>query len=219
MGQGLTFQRLRILLADDHPIVSAGLAALLAQHFDLEVVGSPTRGDEAARMVLSLAPDVAVLDIGMPVLNGIGAIERIRQRGGGTPVVILSMHDSIEHVYRAMRAGANAYLLKESAGAEIVPAIREVLVGRSYLSERLRTPELERRLATERTTPVESLTRREREVLQLVVAGKSSAEIATMLSLSPKTVETYRSRLMFKLGIGDIPTLVRFALEHGFNPP
>lgn len=213
-------QHLRILLADDHPIVSAGLAGLLRQHFDLEIVGSPTQGADAARLVVSLAPDVAIIDIGMPVLNGIGAIERIRERGASTPLIVLSMHDSIEHVYRAMQAGANAYLLKDSAGAEIVPAIRAVLAGRPYLSARLQArPEVMARLAMKGPTPVESLTRREREVLQLVVAGKSSAEIGTLLALSPKTVETYRSRLMFKLGIEDIPTLVRFALDHGFTPP
>jgi DNA-binding NarL/FixJ family response regulator len=211
-------QRLRVLIADDHPVVSAGLAALLQRHYELEVLGTPTRGHDAARMVLELSPDVAILDIGMPVLNGIGAIERIRERGNRTPVVVLSMHDSIEHVFRAMRAGANAYLLKDSAGAELVPAIRAVLAGREYLTERLRTPELAERLAAKGASPVESLTRREREVLQLVVAGKSSAEIATMLALSPKTVETYRSRLMLKLGISDLPTLVRFALQHGFTP-
>jgi DNA-binding NarL/FixJ family response regulator len=211
-------QRLRVLIADDHPIVSAGLAALLQQHFDLDVVGAPTHGDDAARMVLALVPDVAILDIGMPVLNGIGAIERIRERGGKTPLIVLSMHDSIEHVYRAMRAGANAYLLKDSAGTEILPAIRAVLAGRPYLSARLSSPALAERLATKGATPVESLTRREREVLQLVVSGKSSAEIGTLLALSPKTVETYRSRIMFKLGISDLPTLVRFALEHGFTP-
>ena len=210
---------IRVLLADDHPLVCAGLAALLGQQRDMEVIATVADGREAVRVTRELAPDIVIMDVSMPGMNGIEAAERIREMGNGTKVVMLSMHDSTEHVYRALRAGAAGYLLKESAGREVVDAVRSVLVGRRYLSDRIPGQDalLGRLTARVSGSPLESLSKREREILQLVVEGKSSVEIAAVLSLSPKTVETYRSRMMQKLGLEDLPALVKFALQHGLT--
>jgi DNA-binding NarL/FixJ family response regulator len=209
----------RVLLADDHPVICEGLAAILAQQGDMEVVGCAGDGREAVRMADSALPDVAIMDISMPVMNGIEAAERIRANHPDMQVIMLSMHDTVEHVYRAIKAGAQGYLLKESASREIVEAVRAVMAGRRFLSERVAgMASLQERLsARSPQSPVESLSKREREILQLVVEGRTSAEIAVLLALSPKTVETYRSRLMRKLGVADIPALVKFALRHGFT--
>lgn len=207
----------RILIVDDHPLFGEGLSALLDRQDDLEVVGQATDGRDAIRQAASLQPDVVLMDISMPGLNGIEAAGRIKEAQPAAHVIMLSMHDTAEHVYRALRAGAEGYLLKDSVGREVVDAVRSVSVGRRYLSARIASlGAIEERLnARADASPLESLSAREREVLQLVVEGKSSAEIATLIHLSPKTVETYRSRLMQKLGLADVPALVKFALQHG----
>jgi len=172
--------------------------------------------------VQQLRPDVAVVDIAMPELNGIEATREIRQTCPTTQVVILSMHSTAEHIFRALEAGALGYLLKESAGMEVVDAVRAVHAGRRYLSQRIADTVvddyLRQRQAAEAKSPLERLTPRERQVLQLVVEGKSSAEIGDILALSPKTIETYRSRIMQKLGLHDLPSLVKFAIQHGITP-
>lgn len=210
---------IRVLIADDHPLIREGLVALLSRHADIEVVGAVADGREAVSRVAEHEPHVVVMDIEMPGLNGIEAAGRIAAERPATRVLMLSMFDTAEHVYRAMRAGASGYLLKESAGAEVVEAIRVLRSGGRYLSRRIGSlASVEERLAREEGPgPVESLSRREREILQLVVEGRSSAEIARALHLSPKTVDTYRSRLMQKLGVPDITALVRFALRHGLG--
>jgi DNA-binding NarL/FixJ family response regulator len=210
---------MRILLADDHPLVCEGLRALLSSQPDIEVVGAVADGRDAIRAVHSLAPDVVIMDVSMPGLNGIDAAERIHRDHPGVSIIMLSMHDSAEHVYRALKAGASGYLLKESAGREVVDAVRTVRERKRYLS--LRIPALgaleERLAARVESSPIESLSTREREILQLVAEGKASSEIAVVLHLSPKTVETYRSRLMQKLGLADVPALVKFAVRHGLT--
>jgi DNA-binding NarL/FixJ family response regulator len=213
---------IRVLLADDHAVVRDGLRFLLESQPDIRVIGDAADGRTAVRLVAQLRPDVALMDIAMPELNGIEATGQIRAACPATRVVILSMHSTTEHIFRALQAGALGYLLKESAGAEVVAAVRTAHAGRRYLSQHIAetTPDL---LATvtagpHARSPLERLSAREREVLQLVVEGQSSAAIAETLALSPKTVETYRSRLMQKLGIGDLPTLVKFAVEHGLTP-
>jgi DNA-binding NarL/FixJ family response regulator len=210
---------IRVLLADDHPLVCDGLRALLAQQDDVEVVAVVSDGREAIRAAAELQPDVVIMDIAMPGMNGIEAAQRICEEHPATQVIMLSMHDTAEHVYRSLMAGASGYLLKESAGREVVEAVRAVRSGKRYLSQRIAAlPALEERLAArEGASPLESLSKREREILQLVVEGQASARIAEILHLSPKTVETYRSRLMQKLGIGDIPALVKFAVQHGLT--
>jgi DNA-binding NarL/FixJ family response regulator len=158
----------------------------------------------------------------MPELNGIEATRQIREACPSTQVVILSMYATTEHIFRALQAGAKGYVLKESVGTEVVAAVRAVSSGRTYLSKKINNfmiyNYINQRQVTEVKSPIESLSVREREVLQLVVEGKSSAEIADILSLSPKTVETYRSRLMQKLNINDVPSLVKFAIQHGLTP-
>ena len=210
---------IRVLLADDHAVLREGLKALLqAQGFD--VVGAVSNGRDAVRSAIELKPDVVVMDITMPDLNGIEAVTLLRDKLPEARVVMLSMHSSAEHVYRAFEAGAAGYLLKESAGDEMVAALRAVCGGRRYLSRALET--LERRALTREETlasPIQSLSARERQVLQLVVEGHSSSYIAAIIHLSPKSVDTYRSRLMKKLGVADVPALVKFAIQHGLTSP
>jgi DNA-binding NarL/FixJ family response regulator len=214
-------------LVDDHAIFRDGLRFLLeAQMVDVEVVGEAANGREAIRNIQQVCPDIVILDIAMPEMNGIEAAVRIRELCSDAQIIILSMHSSSEHIFRALQAGAQAYVLKESAGEELVEAIHAVRMGRRYLSQKIsdtliddyvRSVSRQRGIEGEQPSPLERLTAREREVLQLVVEGKSSAEIAGLLYLSPKTVETYRSRLMRKLDIEDLPTLVKFAIQHGLT--
>ena len=209
---------IRILLADDHAVVRDGLRALLDAEPGLEVVGGVSDGREAIAAVTRLKPDVVVMDVNMPGLNGIEATGKIVQLEPAPRVLILSMHGSSEHIYRALQAGASGYLLKDSAGSEVIGAVRAVAAGRRYLSERIADTALDAFLAEGRTrSPLESLSARERQLLQLLAEGRSNTEAARLLSLSVKTVETYRSRLLQKLGLHDLPALVRFALEHGLS--
>ena len=210
---------IRVLLADDHTLLREGLRALLAAHPGIAVVAEVGDGREALRRTEELRPDVLVMDITMPDLNGIEAASMVRARYPQTRIVMLSMHSSSEHVYRAFQAGASGYVLKESAATEVIAAVQAVHAGQRYLSPALR--ELSGAIAEGKggPSPLDSLSARERQVLQLVVEGKSSAEIARTVHLSPKTVETYRSRLMKKLGVPDVPSLVKFAIQHGLTPP
>jgi DNA-binding NarL/FixJ family response regulator len=206
---------IRVLLADDHTVVREGLRALLAASAGISVVGEVDNGREALRRAGELGPDVVVMDIAMPELNGIEAAAMIRSLRPGTQVVILSMHSSSEHVYRAFAAGAAGYVLKSSAGAEVISAVQTVHLGRRYLSPALREAYANAVDDPARASPLDRLSARERQVLQLVVEGKSSAEIADVFHLSRKTIESYRSRIMQKLGVHDVPSLVKFALQHG----
>lgn len=213
--------KITVLLADDHTIVRDGLRALLESHHDFFVVGSVSNGREAVEKACELNPNVVVMDIGMPELNGIDATEQIRKTCPQTQVVILSVNATSEHIYRALRAGALGYLLKESAGAELVLAIRAAHEGQRYLTQRIANTVLDgymlQRGHPNARSQLDALSQREREVLQLVAEGITSAEIALRLSLSPRTVETYRSRLMRKLDIHDLPGLIHFCIEHGLT--
>ncbi len=213
---------LTVFLADDHAVVRDGLRALLEAHSDIRVIGDAANGQETVRKVARLCPDVVVLDIAMPELNGIEAAREIVQVCPATQVIILSIHSTMDHIFQALQAGARGYLLKESAGIEVVNAVRAVHTGRRYLSpkisDRIVDDYVRQRQTAQVTSPLAQLSPREREVLQLVAEGKSSAEIASILSLSLKTVETYRSRLMNKLGIGDLAGLIRFAIQQGLIP-
>jgi len=206
----------RILIADDHALVREGLKMILESLSDADVVGEARDGREVLEKAEALRPDVILMDISMPELNGIEATRIIRERLPAVRVIILSMHHTNEHVFRAIQAGALAYLLKESAGSYIVKAVREVMRGRLYFSDGIEPPIKTCNLSQ---SPIDSLSQRELEVIQFVAEGKTSAEIAEILSLSPKSVETYRSRLMLKLGVNNIPSLVKFAILHGITPP
>lgn len=214
--------RITVFLADDHGVVRDGLRSILEAQPDLSVVGTAGDGRLAVHQVQQLRPDVVVMDIAMPALNGIEATQRIRDTCPDTEVVILSVHATTEHIYRALEAGARGYLLKESAGQEVVDAVRAAHAGRRFLSQQITENVIDgylrQRQDVPARSPLERLSPREREILQLVVEGKSSAEIAETLYLSPKTVETYRSRLMQKLGVGDLPGLVKFAIQNGLTP-
>jgi len=209
---------IRVLLADDHTVMREGLRALLEAGGGISVVGEVGDGRDALRSAEELTPDVVVMDIAMPELNGIEAAAMIRARCPDTRVVILSMHSSSEHIYRALAAGASGYVLKASAGAEVIGAVQAVHLGRQYLSPALREAYAAAVHGRARASPLDRLSARERQVLQLVAEGKSSAEIGELMRLSPKTVGTYRLRLMDKLGVDDVPSLVKFALQHGLTP-
>jgi DNA-binding NarL/FixJ family response regulator len=208
----------RVFLADDHAMVRDGLRVLLEAHGDIRVVGEAGDGRSAVSEATRLRPDVVVMDIAMPDRNGIEATQLLAQAAPSARVIILSMHSTSEHVYRALRAGARGYLLKESAGAEVVDAVRAVHAGKRYLSQKVAEIVVEGYVGEAKAgSPVDALSAREREVLQLTAEGRTAAEIAKLLSLSPKTVETYRSRLMQKIGVEDLPGLVKFAIRHGLT--
>lgn len=205
---------LKVLIVDDHAIMREGLAVLLAAA-GMEVVGTAADGREAAQSARALAPDVVIMDLSMPGMNGFEATREIRGRAPGIQVVVLSMHAGREHVHQAFDAGATGYVLKESAGTEVVAAVRAVCVGRRYVSPAIGSVDE----LTPGGGPLASLSARERQVLQLVAEGKTSAQIAQLIHLSPKSVETYRGRIMKKLGVADFATLVKFAVRHGITPP
>ncbi len=219
-----------VLLADDHAVVRDGLKVLLQQSADIRVVGEAADGREAVQLAQQLAPDVVIMDITMREMNGIEAARLLRETCPATRVVMLSMHSNAEHVFRALEAGAAGYVLKESAGEEVVEAVRAAHAGQRYfspaiaalesaLSLRARASPLESALSLRaRASPLDSLSARERDVLQLVVEGRTSAEIAVTTRLSAKTIETYRGRVMKKLGVKGVPDLVKFAIEHGLTP-
>ncbi len=212
---------INVFLADDHGAVRDGMSALMEVEQDIHVVGTAGDGRQAVEQIKKIRPDIVVMDIAMPELNGIDATRQISKTCPTVKVIMLSMHDSSEHVYQALKAGAKGYLLKESAGKEVVTAIREVSAGNRYLSGRIKEIVFEDYLSHRDTapkkSPIDKLSDRERQVLQLVVEGKSSTEISEILFLSSKTVDTYRSRLMHKLAINDLPGLVKFALQHGLT--
>ena len=205
-----------VMLADDHAVVRDGLRALLEGGNDLQVVAVAGNGREAVAEALRLRPDIVVMDIAMPELDGVEATRRIVERCPDTRVLILSMYLSAEHIYRALQAGAQGYVLKESAGEEVVDAIRALRAGKRYLSHRITETVIDDYLREgTNVSPLDSLSLRERDVLQLVVEGRTNAAIAQALSLSPKTVETYRARIMKKLKVKDTVELVKFSMRHG----
>jgi len=210
--------RTRVLLADDHAVVRDGLRALLEHSGDFEIVGVAGNGREAVVEAQRLQPDVVVMDIAMPELDGIESTRRILEKCAGTKVLILSMYLSSEHLHRAMHAGARGYVLKESAGDEVVDAVRAVQAGKRYLSHKISETMIDDYLRDGvRMSPLDSLSLRERDVLQLVVEGQTNSVIAAKLSLSPKTIETYRTRIMRKLKVHDTVELVKFAMRHGLT--
>jgi DNA-binding NarL/FixJ family response regulator len=208
---------INVLLADDHGVLRDGVQRLLEAGGDIKVVATVDDGCTAVAQAVQLQPDVVVMDISMPVLNGIDATRSILQGAPKTGIVVLSMHSSVEVVRQALLAGARGYLLKESAGEEVVRAVRTVAAGRRFLGEGIADKLLTTFPHPPTQSGIELLTPREREVLRLVADGKSNAEAAAILGLSPRSVETYRARLMQKLGIEDLPTLVKFAIRHGMT--
>jgi len=212
-------RKLRILLADDHKLLRSGLRLLLERQPDMTVVAEADDGREAVRNAATSKPDVVVLDIGMPNLNGIEACVQITQENSAIAVVMLSMHSDESYVLRALKAGARAYLLKDSAESDLVRAIHAVAEGKSYFSPAVSKVLLEDYVRKLQRAGVEDsfelLTSREREILQLVAEGKSNKEVAHLLNLSVYTVETHRSNLMQKLNLRGVPELILYAVRKG----
>ncbi len=212
---------IRILLADDHTMVREGLRLILDAQSDITVVGEASDGREAVRLAAQLHPDVVIMDITMPELNGLEATRLIMEEESNARVIILTMHLSSEYAARALRAGALGYLLKAATTMELIAAVHAVRQGQRYLCQHVKDNLVDACLLryddSLQKSPIERLSTREREVLQLTVEGKSTAEIAKRLSLSPNTVDTYRSRLMQKIGLTDLPSLVKFAIRHGLT--
>jgi DNA-binding NarL/FixJ family response regulator len=210
--------RIRILIADDHAVLRTGLRMLIGSQRDLEVVGEASDGDEAVRKAAALRPDVALVDISMPGSGGIKAIERIRQATPATRVLVLTMHDVPAYLRAALAAGAAGYVVKRAADSDLLAAIREVHRGRTVLDPALAARVVQgglRRRGTAGPSPTAPLSQREQEVLELVAQGYTNQQIADHLGLSVKTVETYRARLVEKLGLQSRAELVRYALDSG----
>jgi DNA-binding NarL/FixJ family response regulator len=206
---------IRILIADDHGVVAEGLKHLVEAQPDMEVVACVADGREAVQQARDAQPDVVLMDLSMPELNGADATRAILQRDPKCRVIVLSMYSQREYVRRALKAGAVGYVVKRSAAKEVVEAIRTVHAGQRYLSPRVADVVLEDYTDDKQDDLLARLSGREREVLQLLAEGRTGAEIAQRLSLSQKTVETYRARLVEKLGIRDVAGLVRFAIQKG----
>lgn len=208
---------IKVLLADDHSLFRAGVHALLSSVDGVDVVGEADTGRKALEMVGARAPDVVLMDIAMPEMNGLETTTRVTREYPGVRVIMLSMHAGEEYVMQALRAGASGYLLKDAATSELELAVRAVARGETYL-----TPTISKRVIDDylmRTTgsqgPVDQLTKRQREILQLIAKGYTSKEMAQMLNLSPKTIETHRTQLMKQLDIHDVAGLVRYAIRVG----
>ena len=211
-------KRTTILLADDHRIVRQGLRALLAGEADFDVVGEADDGREALELVRRLNPDVLVLDLMMPGLNGLEVARQLPRQSPGVRVVVLSMHDDEGFVLEALANGVSGYVLKDSNSSDLVHAVREVAAGRRYLSPPLSDRAIEayqQRAKVGTMDKHETLTTREREVLQLSAEGHTNSEIAARLGISTRTAETHRSRLMHKLGLHTQSDLIRYAIRRG----
>ena len=213
---GTALKRIGILLVDDHPLVRAGIRTLIEKLPEVEVTGEAADGREALRMIREHQPDIVLMDIAMPGLNGLDATARISAEFPGVLVVVLSMYTDQEYVRQAIKAGAAGYLVKGSAAAELESAITTVARGEKYF-----TPLASRHMLEDHPgqsvgrTLIERLTSRQREILQLIAERHNTKEIAQILSISAKTVETHRAQLMDRLGIHDVPGLVRFAIRTG----
>ena len=210
---------IRILLADDHTVVRDGLRALLEKQPDMAVVAEAADGRDSIRLAEEQSPDVVIMDIAMPNLNGIEATRRILAANPRTAVLMLSMHQDESYVLRSLKAGARGYLLKDSLRSEVIDAIRAVVRGRSFL-----TRKVSRMLQEDYMRQLESrglddsydlLTDREREILQMVAEGKSNKEVAGLLNISTTTVETHRGHILQKLGLHSVPELILYAVRKG----
>jgi DNA-binding NarL/FixJ family response regulator len=211
----------KIILADDHHLVREGLRMILETEPDFEVIGEAADGLSAVQLVERLHPNIAILDLMMPDLNGLEVARHISQYTTDTRTIILSMHANEAYVLEALRNGVSAYILKDSRANDLVHAVREVLAGRRYLSPPLSERAIESYMEKAQTTeldPYETLTTREREVLHLAAQGYSATEMATRLFLSPRTVETHRANLMRKLDLHTQTDMIRYALRRGIIP-
>jgi two-component system, NarL family, response regulator NreC len=212
-------KQIKILLADDHTVMRNGLRLLLERQPNLSVVGEASDGRETVRLAAALCPDVVVMDIAMPNLNGIEAARQIVGASPATAIVILSMHSDESYVVRALKAGARAYLLKDSAEGDLIAAIHAISEGKSFFSpaiSRILVEDYMRQLEQKHVEDTyELLTAREREILQLLAEGKTNKEVAAMLNLSIYTVETHRTHILQKLNLHNVPELILYAVRKG----
>ena len=212
-------RKIRVLLADDHQLMRSGVRLMLEREADLMVAGEASDGREAVALAKSLKPEVVVMDIGMPNLNGIEAAHQMTQENPNLAIVIVSMHSDESYVLRALKAGARAYLLKDSAQADLIKAVHAVAGGKSFFSpavSKMLLDDYVRKLKRSGTEDAyDLLTPREREILQLIAEGKSNKDIANLLNLSVYTVESHRSNLMEKLNLRGLPELILYAVRKG----
>jgi two-component system response regulator NreC len=209
--------KIKVLLAEDHTIVRKGLRSLLDNETEIQIVGEAEDGQQAVQKVVQMLPDVVVMDITMPVLNGLEATRQIKKLCPQVKVVVLTVHSTEEHVFQILRAGASGYVVKQGAVNELIEAIQTACRGETYLS-----PSISRQMVDEYGRRVEAmedrydkLTGREREVLQMIAEGRTNREIAGRLHITVKTVEAHRAHLMDKLGLRSIAELTRYALRKG----
>ena len=211
--------KLRVLLGDDHTLMRQGLRKIMEERPDWEVVAEVGDGREAVKKCLALKPDVAVLDVAMPLLNGIDATQQITKKVPETKVLVLSMHSDEAYVTRALQAGATGYMLKDSAGKDLLKGIASVATGQAYFSPaiaRLMLDDYVRRVAgTDVVDRYETLSAREREIFQLIAEARTNKEVAELLEISPATVETHRARILQKLDIHNTAELVLYAVRRG----
>jgi two-component system, NarL family, response regulator NreC len=209
----------RMVIVDDHPFLRTGLRCVLEEHPEFRVVGEAADGREGVQLVEKEKPNLAILDIGMPNLNGIEAARQIHDSFPEVAIIMLSVHSDESYVLRALKAGARAYLLKQSAEADLITAVKAVMQGKSFFSPAVSQMLLEDYMRQLRDRQAEDtydlLTAREREILQMVAEGKSNKEIASLLHLSPYTIETHRANMMEKLSLHNVPELILYAVRKG----
>ena len=213
-------KKLRVILADDHALVRAGIRVLIENIPNVEVIGEAGNGNEALALMERTSPDIALVDMAMPELNGLGVTQAVAKRFPEVKVIILSMHQNAAFVLHALRAGADGYIVKDGASSELAAAIEAVARGETYLSPAVSRVVIASSAGrADQTGMVQELTGRQRQVLRLLVEGQSMKEIAYTLGVSIKTIEAHRAQLMDRLNIHDIPGLVRYAMRTGLTPP
>ncbi|HXG39041.1 MAG TPA: response regulator transcription factor [Bacteroidota bacterium] len=217
--------KIKILIADDHALIRTGIATLLQSYPEFVVVGEATDGAEAVEMTGKVQPDVVLIDLAMPKMNGIEATRQIRERFPKTRVLVLTMHENDEYIYQILKSGAGGYVLKDASREELCNAIRAVARGEKFFSPRVSEIMVESFVKRREQPPVElssadiPLTKREKEILSLVVEGLTNQQIADKLFISPRTVDTHRTNIMQKLDLHDVASLVRYAIKHGLVRP
>jgi two-component system, NarL family, response regulator NreC len=207
-------RKIRVVLADDHGLVRQGFRLLLSRHPDIEVMGEAASGREAVALCTELSPDVVILDVAMPEMNGVEAARQIRQNAPSTNILVLTMHKDAVYLREMLRAGAKGYLLKDSIDKDLLEAVRAVARGEGFLSPAVSGTVLDdyQKFVT---NPLDHITNRERQILHMLAEGKTSKDIATELNISVYTVDAHRSRIMKKLGLRTIGDVVRFAMQNG----